>query len=664
MKPTYTDVQIPLNKLVVHPRNVRSGSQTAYSEDSIKPLAANIAEHGLLQPLIVQQLEDGIYGVVGGGRRLIALTMLAADKSAKGFTKAMKVSCREMDAGETAVTSVSYSENALQLPMDMIERYEAFAAMQETDGADIATIARAFTITERTVKEAMRLGNIHPEIRAAHKDGSLSLDALKAFDRHPDPEVQLETYHALKQENPNVMSWRVREAFTNRFVRAGDALGAFVLDAYREAGGDIIQDLIDEDSILSDDVLINKLLNTGLSDIAEQKREELGFAWSEARSDVEWDTFNGYERIYPKPIEIDEATQKEADALVEQMDKVAAECEAAEEADDFDEIERLDTLHEEIRLKHEALTEGFTADELASAGVIAYWQHGEARLHIGMIRPEDQQTQEDETAAPEGSAPSASPDANDEDSMKVSAKLADDMAHIRTRAVGLALAQSPDLARDYIEFMLISKVIGGAGARDRYSTTLSASKASRGPDAPEGSLLQIEEAFETLQSDLATDWLGLNELDSFIAFRELAPDQRSALLAFAVAQMLEPRTTFGLRDPVREAVEREAMPNIRDIWTPDESFLGRLVKPDLLKVLRKVGLKSEASVYADGKKSKLVDYMTKLFAEPFATLTDDQREAVTGWAPGMMQHEHTVVEDQDDHEAEDVEPETALMAAE
>ncbi len=60
--------------------------------------------------------------------------------------------------------------------------------------------------------------------------------------------------------------------------------------------------------------------------------------------------------------------------------------------------------------------------------------------------------------------------------------------------------------------------------------------------------------------------------------------------------------------------------------------------PVKLQILRGVELKSEASVYADGKKSKLVDYMGKLFAEPFATLTPSQHAAVTNWAPDMMAH--------------------------
>ena len=113
--------------------------------------------------------------------------MLAGDKSARGFSKTMKVACREMAPEDTAVATVSYSENALQLPMDALERYEAFAAMRDQDGASVDGVARAFGITERQVKEALRLGNIHADIRAAYRAGEITLETLKAFDAHPDP---------------------------------------------------------------------------------------------------------------------------------------------------------------------------------------------------------------------------------------------------------------------------------------------------------------------------------------------------------------------------------------------------------------------------------------------------------------------------------------------
>ncbi len=571
MKPTYTDVQIPLNKLVLHPRNVRAGSPDSYSEDQIQPLAANIQTHGLLQPLIIQQLEDGTYGVVGGGRRHAALITLAADKSAKGFNKTMKVACREVPAEDAAISSISYSENALQVPMGMLDRYEAFTAMRDQDGRGVDTIARAFAITERQVKEALRLGNIHPEIRAAYREGNLGLEALKRFEAHPDPEVQLETFCALVQEYGRVDEWRVRSAFQNRFVRIGDKLGAFVIDEYREAGGEVITDLIEEDSILSDSTLINKLLDQKLSDLAEQKREALGFAWAEARTDAEWNTFSDYGRVYPEPLELDDEAQAKVDQLVEQMDAVSVEFDSAATDEEED---RLEECHDALNAEHEALTMGYSEDDLTSAGVIAVWQHNELDFRIGMVRPEDKAQDQSASASPAavgGSGANTAPTGP-----KISAKLSEDMAHVRTRAIGVALAQSPDLARDYAEFMLIRQAIGGAGDYVRTSTTLSASRAKRGPQEPDGSLQQIEEVFDALYDGLETAWLDLDGADGFVAFRALSAEARSALLAYAVAQTLKPKTAPGLRDEVRKAVEREALPNIRDVWTPDEDFLGRL----------------------------------------------------------------------------------------
>ncbi|WP_174822606.1 ParB/RepB/Spo0J family partition protein [Ruegeria atlantica] len=63
-------IQVPLGRLVPHPENVRTGSETAYTETSIAALAANIREVGLLQPLLVKATDKKSYGVLAGGRRL------------------------------------------------------------------------------------------------------------------------------------------------------------------------------------------------------------------------------------------------------------------------------------------------------------------------------------------------------------------------------------------------------------------------------------------------------------------------------------------------------------------------------------------------------------------------------------------------------------------
>ena len=625
---TYEPKLVPLNSLELHPANVRSAQ--AYGEDSVQALAANISAVGLLQPLLVQAMETGGYGVLAGGRRLAALKLLAADRKVKGFTGKTKIACHVVPDDAPATAALSLSENEMVAPMDAIDRYESFTALRETDGLDIAAIARMFGLGERSVRETLRIGQVAADIRAAHRAGQVSLETLKAFAAHPDPEVQLEVFTALSSEGSRVEHWQVKRALTDRGVRQGDALGRFVLDAYRAADGPVAPDLIEEDSVLTDPGLVQTLLARQLDDLAEEARAEMGFAWAEHRVEPDWDAFNAYGRVYPQPVELDEGSQAKVDTLAEKMDALA---EAYEAAEDWDEKDRIEAESDAVQEEIDRLTTGYRPEDVATAGVIAVWQHGGVRMMPGLVRPEDKPETEE---AGSDRSESTSTDAA-ETGPKISNKLGGDMAHVRTRAVGLALAQCPELARDYAEFLLIRGVCGGSGYIAN-STTISASVASHGPVEPEGSLAQIETGFEAVTADLDFGWLEQDGADAFAAFRVLSKADRDGLLAHAVAQTLDPCTAPGLRDDVREVVEREALPNIRDAWVPDAAFLSRLTKPDLLVILRDVGLHNEAKVYESAKKSNLVEYMVKLFAEPFATLTDGQLEAVTNWAPALMAH--------------------------
>lgn len=627
---TYTATLVALSSLDLHPANVRARNEDAYTATSVAALAANIREVGLLQPLLVQKAGKSGYGVLAGGRRLAALKLLAGDRKEKGFTGKTPIPCHVVPDDAPATAALSLSENALAAPMDAIDRYEAFTALRDSDGLDIAAIARMFGLGERSVRETLRIGLVQGDIRAAHRAGDISLEALKAFAAHPDPQVQQEVFTSLSRQNGRVEPWQVRRALTDRGVRQGDALGAFVLEAYRAAGGGIAPDLIEEDSVLSDPVLVQKILVQQLDDLAEEERTRLGFAWAEHRIDPDRDAFGAYGRVYPQPVELDEAAQAKVDEMSARLDELA---EAYEAEEDWDAQDRLEAGHEALQAEIDALTTGYSATDAALAGVVASWQHGGVRFTYGLVRPEDKPDKPGEVSR-SGGAPEDQGDAGP----KVSGKLADDMAHVRTRAVGVALAQSPDLARDYAEFLLIRPVCGGGRCHMANSTTITASVACYGPTGPEGSLAQIETAYETLQGDLDMDWLDLPAAEAFAAFRALPGAARDGLLAWAVAHTLEPRTVPGLRDAVREVVERAALPNIRDVWVPDETFLKRLTKPDLLTILRGLGLKAEARVYKDGKKSSLVEYMSKLFAEPFATLTDIELAAVTTWAPDLMAH--------------------------
>jgi ParB family chromosome partitioning protein len=137
-------------------------------------------------------------------------------------------------------------------------------------------------------------------------------------------------------------------------------------------------------------------------------------------------------------------------------------------------------------------------------------------------------------------------------------------------------------------------------------------------------------------------------------FRSLDRAMRDQLLAAAVAETLIPKLPAALRDPVRRTVEAEALPRLRDVWMPDETFLARLTKPALITILTDdLAMPDQAAVLASAKKSEVVTFLTGLFAAPFATLTDDQRQRIIDWCPAELVTPEAPAVDQVPEEEED-----------
>jgi ParB family chromosome partitioning protein len=153
----------------------------------------------------------------------------------------------------------------------------------------------------------------------------------------------------------------------------------------------------------------------------------------------------------------------------------------------------------------------------------------------------------------------------------------------------------------------------------------------------ETSLEQVAAAHDAL--DLS--WLDDTRApaDQFAAFRALEAGEKAKLVAYATASTTQ--SCFA-RDPRRDslmhAFEIEIMPDIRAYWTPNAALFNRFKKAWLLKILGEdLGLAQEAVTLASSSKKEIVAFCDKLFAEPFATLTDAQRAAVATWCPPMMQ---------------------------
>ena len=153
--------------------------------------------------------------------------------------------------------------------------------------------------------------------------------------------------------------------------------------------------------------------------------------------------------------------------------------------------------------------------------------------------------------------------------------------------------------------------------------------------------------------------------DQFSAFRELDPGEKAKLVAYATGST----TLSGFaRDPRRDSLmyefEAEIMPDIRAHWAPNAALFNRFKKAWLLKILgEELGLAQEAVTLASSSKKEIVAFFEKLFAEPFATLTNAQRDAVATWCPPKFQTAGVVTEDEGDTSRETPDQEDNAIAA-
>jgi len=629
-------IAVAISDLTSHPANVRSNSPEEYESDAIAHLKASIGVLGIIQPLLVQNI-DGKFGVLAGGRRRAALIELVADKTAKGFTKKTKIECRLVPDNCDVTTALSLAENITQAPMNAIDEFEAFARMMEVDGQSPDTIAKTFGTTIAAVKGRLRYGLIHPDIRAAARAKTITLDTMKAFADHPSQEVQKEVYEALTSDDSYVQAYTVRQALKTRGVQVSDDIGAFVREDYEARGGPIAADLLEEHSVLEDIALVETIMVEKLTAAAEEARVEMGFAWAEALVRYDYATMAEYGRVYPGLIEPDAAGQKRVDAITEELEKLQLEMEDENlETDAYNALyDRVDALEEEAR----DLQEAYSAEDLEQGGVIASWSNGKITLHVGLVRPEDRPETSSQAAGGGNGTSADATTGSETDGVVYPASLTQDLKTERAMALGAAMTLHPEATLDLTLFKLVTDVLVGMSAT--HGIKVEARKEYRSHakmDEIDGtSLEQVAEAHDALDLSWANE--AKSPADQFAAFRAIDAGEKAKLVAYATASTTQSCFARGRQsDSLMHDFEIEVMPDIRAHWTPNAALFNRFKKAWLLKILgEELGLAQEAVTLASMSKKEIVAFCDKLFAEPFATLTEAQHAAVAAWCPPMMQ---------------------------
>ena len=618
--PSKNLILVPLSRLVLRPtgRNVRKTPRM-----SIPELAASIQRVGLLQNLIVIPAADGEhYEVVAGGRRLVALKLLAKKHR---IAKNWQVPCLRVADG-TARTA-SLTENVQREAMHPADQFEAFAALV-TEGRPIEDIAADFSVTPLVVQRRLKLANVSPRLMADYRADAVTLDQLMALSITDDPAAQEAAFYDAPtwQRSPH----NLRERLTEREIDAyRHPLVRFVgLDTYEQAGGGVRRDLFAEGDAgvyLTDAALLERLAQDRLGGIAAEVKTE-GWAWVDIAPAATYADLQAFQRA---PREQREPNKREAlriEKLQAKMREVAEALDAAMDAEDEDKAEGLQEEGEALGQQLQALEDGlqgYAPSVKAAAGaIVTIDRNGEAVIHRGLLREAEAKalrTLERLRQGFNGENGTNDEEGEDADEVPTAAPISDRLAQRlsahRTAALQIEVARHPQAALAAVVHGMVQTVL-----QERHY----------GHDLPLGVRLTVQDRLE----GMAPDWpespaaMALRELQQvagvalpedsaglFATLLALEQGELIKLLAVCVASTVDvvtPRATA--HQPGKELAQAVGL-NMAAWWQPSaEGYFKHVPKAAILQAvgefapehvtrlakLKKADIASEAERLADG----------------------------------------------------------------
>lgn len=141
----------------------RAQPRTTFDEDKLKELELSIREHGVIQPLIIRQAENG-YELVAGERRWRA-SRLAGLK---------KVPCiiRNFDDRQNAIVAII--ENMQREDLNPIEEAEGLKSMTEKYGFTQEQVSNSLGKSRTYITNSIRLLKLPKEIQEYVSSGQMS----------------------------------------------------------------------------------------------------------------------------------------------------------------------------------------------------------------------------------------------------------------------------------------------------------------------------------------------------------------------------------------------------------------------------------------------------------------------------------------------------------
>ena len=141
-----------------------------FAEPELKELAESITRHGVLQPLLVREV-NGEYQLIAGERRLMAAKRAGLET----------VPCRVLELGDKAVCEAAIEENIKRKDLHPLEKAKAFRDYLDRFGGTVEALAKSLSVSRPAVSNLLRLLDLEPVVAEALREDKITAGHARAL---------------------------------------------------------------------------------------------------------------------------------------------------------------------------------------------------------------------------------------------------------------------------------------------------------------------------------------------------------------------------------------------------------------------------------------------------------------------------------------------------
>lgn len=184
---------------------VRDQVRTKFNDDSLRELAQNIKENGLIQPIVVHR-EDDKFVLICGERRFRAMHLIPFDEAP----------CFILENKTTEeLMAIQFSENSAREELHYVDKADGILNYQVATGASERKIQAALGISKSEVHRSLLIAKLPKVLKEAAKKFNIEKYVLLEFDVIPDKEIKA-TLKEMIAEGKIVKRNELKKAFLIR----------------------------------------------------------------------------------------------------------------------------------------------------------------------------------------------------------------------------------------------------------------------------------------------------------------------------------------------------------------------------------------------------------------------------------------------------------------